>query len=283
MVLWSVVRDHSISKEDFNVMDCTDCGFRFTNPRPDPSDLGRYYQSESYISHTNSSASLQDKLYQLARRWGLRNKYRMIHRLRPHGKLLDVGCGTGEFLAYLMGRGYLVEGVEPNLRAREQVIANHAIQVVPSLESVPSLEQFHVITLWHVLEHLSDLRGTFKKLHSLMADRGSLVIAVPDRGSWDAQHYGPHWAAWDVPRHLSHFRQKDVQTLLEEHGFDLVKMKRMSMDAPYIAMLSERYRGASPGSSLIKGILIGGWSNVMGWLTGRPSSSTLYVAIKSEP
>ena len=115
-----------------------------------------------------------------------------------------------------------------------------------------------------------------------MANKGVLIIAVPDRSSWDAQHYGPHWAAWDVPRHLSHFRQKDIHTLLLEHGFTLLETKRMWMDAYYIAMLSEQYKGLGKLSSLIKGFAMGKWSNFLSLINGRPTSSTLYIAKKLE-
>jgi len=110
-----------------------------------------------------------------------------------------------------------------------------------------------------------------------------LVIAVPDRGSWDAQHYGPDWAAWDVPRHLSHFQQMDIKRLLHEHGFELVTIKRMWLDAAYVSMLTEKHRGTGATVALFKGVLVGLWSNVVSALTGRPSSSSLYLAQKAKP
>jgi len=276
------VIDFSVSKENFNLVDCSDCGFRFTNPRPKSNDLGKYYQSEEYISHSNANSSLQDRLYQLARRFTLRGKFRLLKARQPNGKILDIGCGTGQFLAHLMSRGYLVQGIEPSLHTREGVIANYSIPVVPSIDDLPHQEQFNAITMWHVLEHIPDLRSHFKKLFALMANKGVLIIAVPDRSSWDAQHYGPHWAAWDVPRHLSQFRQKDIHTLLLEHGFTLLETKRMWMDAYYIAMLSEQYKGLGKLSSLIKGFAMGKWSNFLSLINGRPTSSTLYIAKKLE-
>lgn len=276
------VVDLSVSRERFQLVGCAACGFRFTNPRPAASELGRYYQSEDYISHTNAARTLRDRIYQRVRRFTLAAKYRLVHRYEPHGQVLDVGCGTGEFLAYLKSRGYLVRGVEPSLKAREMAIATHALDVVPDLDSVRRTEGFRVITLWHVLEHLPDLHETFKKLFSLLADGGLLVIAVPDRGSWDAQHYGADWAAWDVPRHLSHFRQTDIRKLLHEHGFELVRIKRMWFDAAYVAMLSEGFRGKGQGAALAIGGLVGLWSNLVALVSGRPASSSLYIARKGK-
>jgi SAM-dependent methyltransferase len=277
------VLDHTVSKEVFHLVDCPSCGARTTNPRPDQHSISAYYNSPDYISHTNTAQSLQDRLYQLARKNALRTKHKLIHRIRPNGRLLDIGCGTGEFLGYMKSRGYLTQGIEVDLRARKQAIANHNLDVVPNLDALPAQEQFQVVTMWHVLEHVPDPKRTLKKIYSLLADRGLLVIAVPDRDSWDAEHYGPDWAAYDVPRHLNHFRRADVHKLLHEHGFSMIRTAPMWLDAPYIAMLSQRYRGNGTLTALIVGTLLGLWSNALALLGSRPTSSTLYIAEKQEP
>ena len=117
--------DHTVSRATFELQDCALCGFRMTNPRPGPNSIGAFYLCEEYISHTNSDQGLQNKLYQAVRQRALASKYKLIHKEHPNGQVLDVGCGTGEFLAYLTSRGHLVQGVEPDVRAREQAIANH--------------------------------------------------------------------------------------------------------------------------------------------------------------
>jgi len=218
----------------------------------------------------------------MVRRRALRNKRKLIEQYRSNGKLLDVGCGTGQFLGHMKAHGYLTTGMEPDTGARQTAIADHAIEVLPTLEAIASAEQFQLVTMWHVLEHVPDLRRTLKKLYSLMADRGFLFIAVPDRESWDAAHYGANWAAYDVPRHLNHLRNKDLGRLLHEHGFSLHKTERMWFDAPYIAMLSEQYQGNSMPLALLKGAVIGAWSNLQAITTGRPTSSSLYIAQKQE-
>jgi SAM-dependent methyltransferase len=276
------IRDHSITKELFHVVACEPCGFAFTNPRPPADGLERYYASEDYISHSNRSKGLKEHIYQFARRRAISGKHSLIARYHPSGRVLDIGCGTGQFLAYLASRGYQVQGVEPSTTAREQAIREHALNVLPSISGTVSEERFQVVTMWHVLEHVPDLRATFKRLYALLAVGGLLVIAVPDRESWDAEHYGTDWAAWDVPRHLSHFRRKDLRTLFHEHGFELVEIRRMWLDAYYIALLSEGYRGRSSLLAFPLAVFKGTWSNLQALVGIRPTSSSLYIARKAE-
>ncbi|MBK6543606.1 MAG: hypothetical protein IPG10_20575 [Flavobacteriales bacterium] len=179
----------------------------------------------------------------------------------------------------MKSRGYLVTGVEPDLGAQESAIANHSLEVLPGSMPYPRVANSSDRPLACPGAPSGDPEH-IQKLHALLSDQGLLVIAVPDRGSWDAAHYGPDWAAYDVPRHLSHFRQQDVKGVLREHGFDLLRVRGMSMDAFYIAMLSERYRGASWGRPN-QGILLGGWSDLLALLLNRPESSSLYIARKT--
>ena len=180
----------------------------------------------------------------------------------------------------MMGRGYQVEGVEPVLEAREQAIYRFGIRVLPDLDAIEQREHYQVITLWHVLEHLPNLHKAFKHFHSLLAPGGTLIIAVPDRESWDAQHYGTAWAAWDVPRHFSHFSRQDVRRLLREHGFSAIITRRMWLDAYYIALLSERYNGTSGLFIWPKALAKATWSNALALLRDRPTSSSFFIARK---
>jgi SAM-dependent methyltransferase len=272
--------DHTLSQEQFTVQRCGGCGFQFTSPRPTQERIGGYYRSENYISHVEKAHGLKDRIYHWVRRRAIRGKHRLIHRYMPTGHALDVGCGTGDFLAYLAVQGYAAQGVEISPEARA-IAEKKGVPVRASLDELPVGQQFDLISLWHVLEHVPDPRATLEQLNRLCADGALLVVAVPDNASWDAKHYGPEWAAWDVPRHLSHFRQTDMHRLLREGGFDLVDTRRMWFDAPYVSMLSEQYKGRGPLAAFLLGALRGVWSNVVSRSTGRPTSSSLYLAKKS--
>ena len=119
--------------------------------------------------------------------------------------VLDIGAGTGDFLALAKQKKWKISGVEPNLKARN-LAKEKGVILHDSLEDVEN--QFGIITLWHVLEHLPNLESQIKTIKSLLHQDGSLIIAVPNFKSFDASYYKEFWAAYDVPRHLWHFRRK---------------------------------------------------------------------------
>lgn len=269
--------DHTVSGERFAISACLQCGLHFTDPRPEQHAIGAYYLSEKYISHTNGGHGLADRAYRLIRQLALRNKHEMIARHQPNGTVLDIGCGTGDFLAFMAKKGYCGQGVEVSNSAR-QLAQTKGVTVAAQLADLPAGTTYQVITLWHVLEHVADPLATLKELHERSAPGGLLVLAVPDRDSWDRKHYGQHWAAWDVPRHLFHFNRNDVLDLLEKAGFESCGTRPMWFDAPYVCMLSEQYRGSSMLTSLVKGGLWGLYSNLLALFSSQPTSSTVFLA-----
>lgn len=276
------VRDYTVSQSIFSIVSCQRCGAWFTSPRPISSQIGAYYKSTSYISHTNSSSGLLSRLYQLIRKKTLATKLKLISSYRPIGRILDVGCGTGQFLSHLLKAGYAVNGVEPDDDARTLAESTLQRSLFASISEIHAIEPYDVITMWHVLEHVPDLRLTLSRISRLLSEDGYLFIAIPDRDSWDAQHYGITWAAYDVPRHLSHLRRSDMKTLLDQLGFQIIKTRHMYFDAFYISILSERYRGTPTILVYPKALLMGLYSNTRAILSNSPTSSTLYIIRKSK-
>ncbi len=237
------VQDYFLTKEPFQLQQCSSCSFVFTNPRPGEDALPRYYDSPDYLSHHSQGFNLVNFVYQSLRRINIHNKYSLIRRYVPQGTLLDVGCGTGELLSYFQQRKWRVKGIEPNTQAREFAIKHHDLDILDEsgLETIPP-NSFDVISLWHVLEHVPDPQQRIKALSGLLKPFGYLVIALPNLNSWDAQYYGQHWAAYDVPRHLHHFTKKTISYLVEKCQFRLIASYPMKMDAYFVSMLSEKYR-----------------------------------------
>lgn len=274
--------DHTVSRETFNVVQCETCGFRFTNPRPDENEIGKYYQAEEYISHSDTSKGLVNKMYRIVRDYTIKRKVELVNGLTKNQKpgtrkLLDIGCGTAEFIHACKGNGWNVTGIEPSEVARKNAEQKYGITPLPQEKLFQINEKkFNVITLWHVLEHVHLLEKTINEINKLLLDDGVLIVAVPNCDSWDAKKYGEHWAAWDVPRHLYHFTKKDIETLFKRSGFKLAEVLPMKFDSFYVSLLSEKYKTGK--SNMFAGFLNGLNSNLSADKNGY--SSQIYILKK---
>ncbi len=272
--------DYTVSHEIFHLKSCT-CELIITSPRPDNQTIGNYYLSDDYISHSNKAETLIDKIYLLARKYTLKQKLNLIsvYNANP-GKLLDFGCGTGEFLRTCKSAGWRVSGVEPSAIARTKAIENTNENIVASFTQLTD-NQFDIITLWHVLEHVPDLNDTLQVLASRLNQSGTICIAVPNYKSYDASRYHEHWAAYDVPRHLWHFSPSSMEKLLARNSLRLVDIKPMKLDSFYVSMLSEKYKNGKKNTpkGMRSAFLNGLRSNFKGKSTGN-YSSLIYIAQK---
>lgn len=235
-------KDYFFSGEEFDIVKCTKCGLKLTNPRPEADEIGRYYESEDYLSHDVKKKSLISSIYKIARKISLGNKFRLVKKWSNGKDILDIGCGTGEFLGICQQKGMTVTGIEPNIKAASYAREVNKIRVYDEkyLESL-SEPSFDVITMWHVLEHVHDLNERMSKISQLLRSSGILILAVPNSSAFDAELYKTFWAAYDLPRHLYHFSQETILMLGEKHHFRIEKILPMKMDAYYISLLSEKY------------------------------------------
>lgn len=232
--------DHTVSKETFELKKCSACELLVTSPRPNDEELGRYYQSSDYISHTSKANSLTNKLYLVARRFTLRSKTKLAKSLQPSkNSILDFGCGTGDFLQACLCDGWTVTGVEPGDQPRE-IARRKNISVFENIDQIKG--EFTLITLWHVLEHVPYLNETIIKLKKHLNPNGTLLIAIPNHQSLDAQKYKGYWAGYDVPRHLWHFSKNNVEQLFAKHNLKVKQVLPLSLDSYYVSLLSETYK-----------------------------------------
>jgi len=270
--------DYTVSKSKFTIVECASCGFHFTNPRPTEAECGKYYQSEDYISHSDTRKGIINNLYHYARKFTLKKKLKLVTSIskKQQGNLLDLGCGTGAFLNICKENGWKVQGIEPSAEAREVAKKNYGINLndVNTWEKLPD-NTLDVVTAWHVLEHVYQLENEVKQVKRTLNSGGTFVVALPNCSSADAQFYKEYWAAYDVPRHVWHFTPADVKRFFEEQGFKLESVLPMPWDAYYICMLSEKYK---TGSVNYGRALIHGWaSNNSAKKTGNTWSSQIYI------
>jgi 2-polyprenyl-3-methyl-5-hydroxy-6-metoxy-1,4-benzoquinol methylase len=264
-------KDYFKSQEAFDLVLDSSREILITTPQPAPEDLAGYYQSQAYISHSNTQKGIVPFLYAMVQKWSLKNKINLINSLSNHkGTLLDIGAGTGNFCETSKQNSWEVYGVEPSEKARE-VAAKKNIFLHQSIEDFKG-QQFDVVTLWHVLEHLPDLENTITAIQKLLKPNGVLIVAVPNYNSFDAKHYKRFWAAYDVPRHLWHFSQKSMSKLFSKN-MKLLKTKPMIFDSFYVSLLSEKYKTGN--SFAIKALWIGFLSNISA-LSTKEYSSLIY-------
>ncbi|SFB09063.1 Methyltransferase domain-containing protein [Flavobacterium swingsii] len=253
------VKDNSVSKENFELLLDKELQLLKTYPQPSLDVLPKYYESEDYISHTDGKRSLFEKLYQIIKSYSLNKKVSLINSFHPQkGSLLDIGAGTGDFLATAKKAGWQITGIEPNEKAKTISISK-GVSFAENLESIES-HSFDVITMWHVLEHVPDLENQIKILKRLVKPNGTIIIAVPNYKSFDAKYYGEFWAAYDVPRHLWHFSKISIEKLFAKENMNLIKILPMIFDSFYVSLLSEKYKNGK--MNFIKAFYIGLKSNL---------------------
>lgn len=228
----------------FEIVRCLNCEVAFLNPRPTRQSIAEFYKNAAYqpFLSTQSNLSLWDRLYRWVRVYTIRSKRKKIEKLKTGGLLLDVGCGTGEFLNEMQSSGWQVTGLEMDREAAEFAEKTYHLNVFRGDLSASSFagSSFDVITLWHVLEHLPNPKESLKQAKDLLKEDGWLLIACPDIASLDARFYQKHWVALDAPRHLLHFEPKSMAALCDSVALQMREIQQLPLDAFYNCLMSEQ-------------------------------------------
>jgi len=267
------VKDYSVSQEIFELYHDETLDMLITHPQPSLDNLGKYYESVDYISHTDSKRSLFEKAYHFVKGIALKNKLQLINAEQSSkGQLLDIGAGTGDFLLVAQNNGWKTIGIEPSEKAKK-IAEGKGISFVTDTTALAS-QSFDCITMWHVLEHVPDLDFQIKELKRLLKPTGTLIVAVPNFKSYDAKYYQNFWAAYDVPIHFWHFSKQAIQMLFQKENMSLLKILPMKFDSFYVSLLSEKYKTGK--MNFIKAFFIGLRSNWKG-SQKKEYSSHIYV------
>tara|TARA_B100001540_G_scaffold315357_1_gene342407 strand:+ start:897 stop:1757 length:861 start_codon:yes stop_codon:yes gene_type:complete len=270
-----VVKDFFLTKESFVIKKCKECSFLFTDPVPNKFEIAKYYESSEYLSH-NKNKSIFSLIYSIIKKINLAYKSKKIYKHCSPEKILDIGCGSGDFLKKMQQKGHVVFGVENNKKAFEmsKKITENVFSSINELSEQKT--KFDLITFWHSIEHIHDVTGFFKKCLFLLKEKGTIVIAVPNHESYDAIHYKKHWAAYDVPRHLYHFNKKSMSFFVQKFNLKISAILPLKYDSYFVSLMSEKYKKSYFG--LIKGFFVGFLSNLKS--KGDNHSSLIYIIKK---
>lgn len=269
------IKDHFLTKEAFEIIPSNIDGVMKTSPLP--ADLQKYYQSEKYISHHQDKGGIKEAVYKFLQKFNLNFKRNVLAAVLSKGaKVLDYGCGAGEFLKFIE-EDFTTFGFEPNAEAKRAAQAKTARTTFQDSVETFQEGELQAITLWHVFEHIPEPENMLKKFYKKLSADGKLVIAVPNYKSYDAQKYKNFWAAYDVPRHLFHYSQTGMRNILAKNNFKIVQTKPLLLDAFYISILSEKYL-KNPFFPVF-GAIIGAISNFKASKNGE-FSSMIYIVEK---
>lgn len=215
------------SEVQASIVRCSECGLLYQNPRPDSTEMSKYYPPDYDLYHVDQKIKKSSWLMRRAMQYGIDKRCRMVTREKSAGALLDLGCATGVFLTNMRRfPGWEVYGVEPSEYAVQVARETHGLNVFcGSLEEAAFQEnQFDVVTLWDVLEHLPDPDASLRELHRILKPGGILVLRVPNIESWDARIFGQYWAGLEPPRHYYIFSPRTLGQLLAKNGFEVKHM-----------------------------------------------------------
>lgn len=273
--------DHLVTGRKFDILKNPETTILETHPRPTKEELPTYYDSENYTSHNDKSAGIVSFCYRIIKSISTSRKIRIgqnsLSKNTPQNKprLLDVGCGTGDFLYSCLKKGWQINGIENNKNAKNNSRTEVSSFIFDDFEFLKSQpERFDIITMWHSLEHIIDLKQTIVDMKKLLTNKGVIVVACPNHKSFDAIFYKESWAAYDLPRHLWHFDKDSISKLFVEHNMQLTKTLPMYWDSFYISILSEKI--ISKKNKFLKGIIVGLLSNVSAMFS-KEHSSLIYV------
>ena len=216
------------TNEEFSILRCRNCGLVCLNPKLNQQQLEAYYPPQYYLRGSPPKSEKQLRQYQ-------EDKIKKLEKFKKPGRVLDIGCGIGRFLAIARERGYECYGVESSKLASDYAATHLRLNVINGdlLDAGYPRGYFDVITLYHVLEHLSYPKETLMKVREILKEDGILIITAPNFASPEAKIFKDRWFHLDVPRHLYHFTPTSLHRLLNEAGFKVVKTSYFSREHNY--------------------------------------------------
>ncbi len=224
-------------KGGWQVRTCDSCGLGVLDPRPSAETLARLYSQEyceEYFVEGGEPGSAEFR-----KRLGLEDhRIRFFRKFKKTGRVLDIGCGYGYFLAACRQKGYAVHGLDFSdwavRHARQRLGLD--ITVGPMDEVELPEGGFDVVTMWHCLEHTPDPAAALARIRGWLKPDGLLVVDVPNREGTDARKTWDDWVGWSLPYHLYHFTPGTLSGLLARQGYSVIRSKNYHSETVKAAM-----------------------------------------------
>jgi ubiquinone/menaquinone biosynthesis C-methylase UbiE len=211
---------------EFKILFCEGCGLGKTTPFLDESVLRSMYSSTYREEDATRFPTPLEKLIRVVRE----GRRRRVERFSAKGRILDVGCGRGDFLLMMRERGWECSGLELDNRVGSK--SKNGVDLKSgSLYDVRFPDSyFEAVTFWHVFEHVKDPEWTLKECARVLKPGGLLVLAVPNMGSLQSRLSGRGWFHLDPPFHLYHYSAENMKKFLEKNGFEVLKVRHFSFE-----------------------------------------------------
>lgn len=235
----------SFAKNGFSIFRCPRCDFRFVHPPP--GDAGDLYGEDYFRGARRGFGYVDYDLDKVAMESFFASALDRLERFRPErGALLDVGAATGFFLKLAARRGWRGEGLEISPYAvRQAAQSGSTVRLGILTDRLFPESSFHAVTLFDVIEHVSDPAGMLAEVKRLLIPGGLVVINTPDTASWWARLFGRRWHAFCPPEHLSYLNRRNLSLLLSRHGFRVEHTAKIGkrFTPAYVFSMLRRWQG----------------------------------------
>jgi 2-polyprenyl-3-methyl-5-hydroxy-6-metoxy-1,4-benzoquinol methylase len=239
--------------KSYTLNSCTSCQCLFLDPMPGDAEIAGFYPSQYWWNSSTSKSNSLKNLESAYRRLALRDHIAFISRAggyRPGLDLLDVGCGGGTLLGLLKQRGFRPLGIDFSAgAARVAEMENGVRVIVGSLGEArfPS-GSFDIVTLFHVMEHVTNPRHVLAEVFRILKTNGAVILQVPNIESWQFKAFGAKWYGLDVPRHVIDYSKKSILKLLNDAGFVPRRIKHFNLRDNAPAFVSSLFPSLDPVS-----------------------------------
>ena len=267
-----------LQRDGFQIVRCHHCSLLYVSPRPTEEEIRAYYPEEYYaylvqqssgLKKAMESIRLQVKRIVYRRRYypqGMNNLpgklfYSLVAlvfgvRLRrklpakPKGRLLDVGCGNGQWIHWLGNAlpNWDVYGVEVNPKASDYARNAFGLKVTTGqlLDTRFPEAYFDAVTMWQSLEHIHRSVATLREVRRILVDDGWLIIEIPNIASLEAKLFRENWYHLTVPLHLFHYSPETISRMLAKCGFTIRAIEKTRGRVGFLHGIN-RWRRESPG------------------------------------